>query len=518
MKEFRARGSHYYFVTALSLLDAEGEWFYDSTSKTLYLYSLQDPGRCDVRGRVTDASLTHAPSPRKPRKGAPLLVASEHVVLDGLQFFACRVDLRGLKNLTIRNSDFFYSVASKRTLGSTRDAAFNAFDGCDNLKLVNNTFQYCDGKSLVANRADNALIENCLFYMVDFACIAGRSNSYTVQMEGGRNPVYRRNEVNIAGASEGMRISAPPDAPALTEYNLHTRCGLMQTDGASIQYPPGGNINSINRYNWFITVNRTGHRFDGDPGGEWGVVYRCVSALGGHRGYRFKGDNHEVYHNIAMDNGRGNDMSISPNKGPKRHNGRANLHSRVLNNAVQSSDLQKNPIVDPENKTPNWCGVAVQGDLRSELRDPDNLDFRPRRGSALVDAGAVVDSVRLWQRGVDELDDGAVETLDISATYCGKAPDLGAYEHGDKHYWIPGRISARASQPIPPNCSTTAKPDADLIWLGGRDALAHEVYVGSDRDALAERDPVLLKQLQEAWGTPKEYIQVSSHSKSAKRD
>jgi len=45
-------------------------------------------------------------------------------------------------------------------------------------------------------------------------------------------------------------------------------------------------------------------------------------------------------------------------------------------------------------------------------------------------------------------------------------------------------------------------------------------YFGTEeeRDALAERDPVLLKKLQEVWGTPKGYIQVPSRSKSAKKD
>ena len=490
VKDFAARGSHYYFVTALSLLDAEDEWFYDTSNKTLYLYSETDPGLREVHGRVIDASLVHSRPPRKRNKkqklpsGGKALSAAEHVVLDRLAFYASRVNLPSVQHLTIQNSHFMYSVASMRTLGSAADGKFNQFEACHHLKLVNNTFQFCDGKSLMANHADNALIENCLFYMIDFACLAGGSNSYTVQMEGGRNPVYRRNEINTAGASEGLRISGPPDAPALTEYNYHTRCGLMQTDGASIQYPPGGNVNSINRYNWFINVNRTGHRFDGDPGGEWGIVYRCVSALGGHRGFRFKGDNHEVYHNIAMDNRRGDDINISKNKGPARHDGKANLHSRVQNNAVQSSNLQDNLIVDSRNKTPNWDGPNNKGDLRTELRDPDNLDFRPRKGSVLIDAGIVIDHVRLRQNGAETVDKGVARKLDISATYKGSAPDIGAYEFADENYWIPGRIRLQASRPIPPNGSTNAKTDADLIWLGGKDAIEYRIYVGTSKTNL----------------------------------
>jgi len=491
VKDFATRGSHYYFVTALALLDAEEEWFYDEANKTLYLYSETDPGLRDVRGRVIDASLVHSLPPKKRSKKQNAatedgdLPGAEHLVLDRIAFYASRVNLPRVQHLTIQNSHFVYSVASMRTLGSTADGRFNQFEACHHLKLINNTFRFCDGKSLVANHATNPLLENCLFYMIDFACLAGGSNSYTVQMEGGLNPIYRRNEINTAGASEGMRISAPPDAPALTEYNYHTHCGLMQTDGASIQYPPGGNTNSINRFNWFINVNRTGHRFDGDPGGEWGIVYRCVSALGGHRGFRFKGDNHEVYHNIAMDNHRGDDINISKNKGPTRHEGKANLHSRVQNNAAQSSNLQANLIIDPANKTPNWDGPNTNGDLRNELRDPDNLDFRPRKDSALIDAGIIIDHVRLRQKGAEPTGEGIVQELDISATYKGSAPDIGAYEFGDENYWIPGRILPRASRPIPANGSMNAKPDTDLIWLGGKDAIEHRIYVGTSKTNLA---------------------------------
>jgi len=484
VKDFNRRDSHSYFVTALALLDAQDEWFYDRGSQTLYLYSQIDPAQRNVRGRVLDATLVHTPTPAKPRKGAALAPPACHLVLENLVFLGGHVDLRTLENLTIRDSHFLYTVASKRTLGVTKDAPYNAFDRCHNLKLINSTFRFCDGKALVANHANHARIENCLFHMVDFACLAGGSNSYTVQMEGGRNVVYRRNEINIAGASEGMRISGPPSAPVLTELNYHTRCGLMQTDGASIQYPPTGCINSINRYNWFINVNRTGHRFDGDPGGEWGIVYRCVSAMGGHRGYRFKGDNHEVYHNLSMDNRRGHDMSVSTNKGPKRDGGRANLHSRVLNNAVQSNDLQKNLIRDPRNKAPNWSGVAAGGELRKELRDPDNLDFRPRKDSVLIDAGVVINQVHLWEKGVVTLNQGRLRPLDVSTSYLGAAPDIGAYEFGDSQYRIPGRIRQRASRPIPPNGSRTVKRDADLMWLEGRDATQHRVYVGSKPDDL----------------------------------
>eukprot|EP00966_Prymnesium_polylepis_P046591 1079600-Prymnesium_polylepis.1 len=68
------------------------------------------------------------------------------------------------------------------------------------------------------------------------------------------------------------------------------------------------------------------------------------------------------------------------------------------------------------------------GGLYEQLRDPTNLDFRPRAGS-------------IWAQR-----------------------HIGAYDaagHGEV-YWIPGRREWLASNPIPPDGATNVKPDADL--------------------------------------------------------
>lgn len=57
-------------------------------------------------------------------------------------------------------------------------------------------------------------------------------------------------------------------------------------------------------------------------------------------------------------------------------------------------------------------------------------------------------------------------------------------------YWIPGRQQLSASMPIPPSGTTTAKCDADLMWLAGYGAQAHDVYFGTNRPAISTADPV----------------------------
>ena len=77
------------------------------------------------------------------------------------------------------------------------------------------------------------------------------------------------------------------------------------------------------------------------------------------------------------------------------------------------------------------------GGLYEQLRDPTNLDFRPRPASIWATIG------------------------------------IGAYEAvaAGSHYWIPGRIEWLPSMPVPPDNATGVKIDADLMFLGAYGAL-----------------------------------------------
>ena len=64
------------------------------------------------------------------------------------------------------------------------------------------------------------------------------------------------------------------------------------------------------------------------------------------------------------------------------------------------------------------------------------------------------------------------------------AVDIGAYEFGDKNYWIPGRQSAAASSPVPPDGSDNIRGDADLMWLPGKYSFGENVYFGTARKSV----------------------------------
>ena len=101
-------------------------------------------------------------------------------------------------------------------------------------------------------------------------------------------------------------------------------------------------------------------------------------------------------------------------------------------------------------------------ELDELFRDHRNWDFRPRSGSALVDAGRKID--------------GVADTAQI--------PDIGAYEFGDTTYWTPGRQYDGPTTPVPPACATGVRPDADLMFPHGKDAPAHEVFGGESANDL----------------------------------
>lgn len=96
-------------------------------------------------------------------------------------------------------------------------------------------------------------------------------------------------------------------------------------------------------------------------------------------------------------------------------------------------------------------------------RDPYNGDYRPRAGGPLIDAGFVVPG----------LNDGFV----------GQAPDIGAYEYNATEYWIPGRVLEATSMPVPFDGSTDVLADADFMFLTGKDAVAHALWLWTSASA-----------------------------------
>ena len=146
-------------------------------------------------------------------------------------------------------------------------------------------------------------------------------------------------------------------------------------------------------------------------------------------------------------------------------NGGANKGTVTRNNlSGKLSGHRKNYTPVPGIVDHNWNAYENKGDYHKQLRDPDNWDFRPKAGAEIIDGGAVV--------------------KDRSEKYIGNAPDIGAYEFGEKNYWIPGRQETTSSIPIPRDKNIAAKSDADIMWLPAYKSKTSLVYFGESIDVV----------------------------------
>merc|ERR1719454_27290 len=128
-----------------------------------------------------------------------------------------------------------------------------------------------------------------------------------------------------------------------------------------------------------------------------------------------------------------------------------NNHTIFKDNAADSlfnvsgllAGIHSNNLAGPMLDTLQTGGLAAQ------LRDPDNLDFRPKVGSQLEKSGA------------------------------------GAYTGGE--YWIPGKQLSTASSPTPPHGAVAVDPSgAQLAWLDAYKATKHTVRLGRSVAELKE--------------------------------
>ena len=97
----------------------------------------------------------------------------------------------------------------------------------------------------------------------------------------------------------------------------------------------------------------------------------------------------------------------------------------------------------------------VIGDVRSQLMDPDNMDFRPRPDSEY------------------------------------NANGVGPYDYTEtkKKYWIPGRKMYKASNPVPPDNSANVKASSRdaLMWLNSFEGKVHVLFLGTSPDELKQQ-------------------------------
>jgi hypothetical protein len=102
----------------------------------------------------------------------------------------------------------------------------------------------------------------------------------------------------------------------------------------------------------------------------------------------------------------------------------------------------------------------------TDLVNKDWNDFRPAaNATAIIHQGVAVEG--------------------ITGKVSGNAPDIGAYERGDRVYWIPGRRETKATFPIVPDGAQDVPVDRDvLMWRPAYLAVGHQVQFGTSKEIL----------------------------------
>ena len=156
------KNNEYYVSNLLSLLDSEGEWYYDKETSMLYLYAPcgRNPEKCDVSVKVRDYGLK--------------IGNVKNVTVKNIDIFGCAVACNGtdcvLDNVNLKCADFFI------------DANYFDLSGYYKVKLsgTGNTWknsEICDtwGDGVYVSGQNNT-VENCYIHDVcymgtNFGCI-----------------------------------------------------------------------------------------------------------------------------------------------------------------------------------------------------------------------------------------------------------------------------------------------------------------------------------------------------------
>jgi hypothetical protein len=154
----------------------------------------------------------------------------------------------------------------------------------------------------------------------------------------------------------------------------------------------------------------------------------------------------------------------------------ASAHFEMADPYIQQRNLSDSRLIET-------YGEVAWDDRRQ------SYDFRPKKGSYLIDSGVIIPGIN---DGKDEKDEKVfLETKKPvkhkiknprsdregctiinhpqsypgqNRKYVGDAPDIGAYEYGDTVYWIPGFRYPHPSVPIPKDGAEDVPIDYSLVW------------------------------------------------------
>ena len=383
----------YHLTGKLGLLDAEKEWFYDSTTDRLYFYAPNgvDPSTLNVLARTRINGIE---------------INGNDIAMKGIDFFAATIDIFGNNNLVEEcNVEYprpFYNTERwKEQAGVSIKGKFNTIRKCE----VSNSWG--SGISMLKLNANNlnedSHIENCLVHDVNWTgSIAPGISIDGYRLTATGNTVYNCGRSGI----RQYRIYN-----SLVEKNHVYNYGLINTDLGGIK----GGLQDYEHSEWRYNYTHNGDAVGGH-GAKAGIYLDASN------------DNALVHHNVMYNV----HLSI---------NGDVN-NNKVFNNTLVADDSNQKVWSHFIRAGEDWdyrsvftwnnlsTNEVLGTDLKKNLRKSNinNLGFVgvPYGDFRLIETSSAIDN------GIDisGITDGAVNK-----------PDSGAFEFGGSNIngnWVPG--------------------------------------------------------------------------------
>ena len=505
----------------LNNLDTLEEYGFDKNTNTLYVYAGNEiPDSTNVRVRVRTYSL--------------YLHNSDNITFNNFHFRSGAVFTRDASFIIFKNSTFSHSwevgLRHRQMIASGIDMRHRGNMMVNGLRntVRNCIFRYVVDGYIFRTRSvrwpvyENILAENNGWFGREYWNLKVDDNCVNCNADITNDENYFPDTWRYITMRHNRSGNIGPGKRSLVEY-AWIENHYQNTDGSGVGRASGAANKSTTRYCWLFNTNRNGLRFDGSCAGQFGLVHHVIS-IGNKRGFRIKGDKHNIYHVAAYDN-YDSDVVVRPDKycgdyGTEEHeagveNGEGNyntdIHNVIAGRGFPCSSFDcGDPSItnngadvvntDPEfllNESGNWYGrhfpidnnegVWSQSFPQLEMENPwiDNknrsteqlftifgedpfendriqsYDFRPKKGSVFIDNGKIIEGIN----------DGQAENFyhgesfpNQNRQFIGEAPDIGPYEYGDSVYWIPGYRYDYPSIPIPRDGAENVPLEYGLAW------------------------------------------------------